>query len=125
MSAPNDHLAATSAPPAVHRRVAWDQQPAAVERRRFLQLGATVGVGASVAASPLLSGLVGARPMPTSVATGQAYVPVAAYPAGVVSGDPSSSGVVLWTRIDPVVAGAGATVGWQVASEPTFAAGSI
>ncbi|QXC60012.1 alkaline phosphatase D family protein [Aquihabitans sp. G128] len=96
-----------------------------MERRRFLQLGATVGVGASVAASPLLSGLVGARPLPTSVATGRAYVPVPAYPAGVVSGDPTSSGIVLWTRIDPVVAGAGTTVGWQVASDPAFPAGSI
>ena len=59
------------------------------------------------------------------MATGAAYVAVAAFPSGVLSGDPTADGVVLWTRIDPAVAGAGATVAWEVASGPGFAAGSI
>lgn len=83
-----------------------------------------MGVGAAVAGTPIGSALARRQPAP-SVASGRAYEPVGQFPAGVASGDPTSDGVVLWTRIDPAVAGAGVAVAWEVADDPTFAGGSI
>ncbi|MBX3287128.1 MAG: alkaline phosphatase D family protein [Actinobacteria bacterium] len=94
-----------------------------MQRRRFLQLGASVGVGAAVASSPLAALARPRRPAP-SAATGRAYQPVGAFPAGVMSGDPSADGVILWTRIDPALAGHGIDVTWEVASSPTFSTGT-
>lgn len=96
-----------------------------MERRRFLQLGATVGVGAAVAGTPLGSALAWRREPSRSVATGRAYEPVAAFPSGVASGDPTGDGVILWTRIDPAVARSGIDVTWEVADDPGFEPGSV
>ena len=96
-----------------------------MDRREFLQFGAAAGVGVAVAGRPLMALAGRARPVPRSLVTGEAYVPVSAFPAGVISGDPDADGVVLWTRIDPVVAGSGVTVQWEVASDPGFGAGTI
>ncbi|MCB0960654.1 MAG: alkaline phosphatase D family protein [Acidimicrobiales bacterium] len=93
-----------------------------MDRRRFLRSSAAVGLAASFA-RPLAAI---ARPgAPTSVATGAAYAPVGAFPSGVASGDPTDDGVILWTRIDPAIAGAGTTVSWEVATDATFSAGSV
>mgnify|MGYP001297134703 CR=1 FL=1 len=97
---------------------------AAVQRRRFLQLGASVGVGAAVASSPLAA-LARSRQPARSAATGGAYQTVGAFPAGVMSGDPTADGVVLWTRVDPALAGRGVDVTWEVAADPAFVAGSV
>lgn len=81
-------------------------------------------MAASIGASPLAA-LAGRTAPARSVATGSTYVAVPAFPSGVLSGDPTTDGVVLWTRIDPTVAGAGTTVTWEVASDPAFGAASI
>lgn len=94
-----------------------------MDRRRFLQYSTAAGVAASFGASPLTA-LARRLPAP-SAATGAAYQPVGAFPSGVLSGDPTADGVVLWTRIDPAVAGAGATVTWEVATDATFGAGTV
>lgn len=60
-----------------------------------------------------------------SVASAIAYTPVAAFPNGVMSGDPAVDGVVLWTHVDPGVAGAGVAVAWEVADSPSFGVGSV
>lgn len=77
-----------------------------------------------MAGSPIGAALA-RRPSVTSVASGRAYASVAQFPAGVASGDPTSDGVILWTRIDPVVAGTGIAVSWEVASDPAFVVGSV
>lgn len=92
-----------------------------VDRRGFLKVTTTVGFGAALAAHPLAA-WAGRAP---SAATGRVFAPVAAFPSGVLSGDPTADGVVLWTRIDPAVAGAGALVAWEVASDPGFGPGTL
>lgn len=95
-----------------------------MDRRRFLQYGTAAGVAASIGASPIAA-LARRLAPPRSAATGAAYAPVGAFPSGVLSGDPTTDGIVLWTRIDPAVAGGGATVTWEVASDAGFAPGAI
>ncbi|HEX7134011.1 MAG TPA: alkaline phosphatase D family protein [Iamia sp.] len=95
-----------------------------MHRRRFLQAGAAAGVGAALAGRPL-SALARLWPPAPSVATGAEYVPVADFPAGVLSGDPTTDGVVLWTRIDPAVAGAGIDVDWEIGTDVAFGAGTV
>ncbi len=95
-----------------------------MHRRRFLQAGASVGVGVALAGRPL-SALGRLVPIAPSVATGAEYVPVAQFPSGVLSGDPTTDGVVLWTRIDPAVAGAGIAVGWEIGTDVAFGPGTV
>lgn len=95
-----------------------------MKRRQFLQMGAASAVVLATGAHPAL----GARrtgPPPRSLVTGRAYAPVAAFPSGILSGDPSTDGVVLWTRIDPVLAGAGATVDWEIGTDPAMTAETV
>ncbi len=66
------------------RATSIDDHPA-VHRRRFLQ----AGVGVSLAGRPLLA-LARLWPAAPSVATGTEYVAVAAFPSGVLSGDPTT-----------------------------------
>ncbi len=56
-----------------------------------------------------------------SVSTSQSQL--STYPQSVASGDPSVSGIVLWTRVDPQAqASTGSTtVAWQIAADPGFA----
>jgi alkaline phosphatase D len=96
-----------------------------VDRRRFLQFGTAAGLASVAGAGPLAAFARGTLPLARSVASGRSYAPVGAFPSGVLSGDPTSDGVVLWTRIDPMVAGAGVTVDWEVASDPGFAPASL
>lgn len=93
-----------------------------MDRRDFLRSGTAAGLVLAVAGRPLASSLAGPA---RSVATGKVYEPVAAFPSGVISGDPDADGVVLWTRIDPAVAGAGIAVTWEVASHPDFAPATL
>ena len=95
---------------------------AVVDRRRFLQLSASAGLGLAVAGTPA-STAVG-RAATRSVATGAPYEPVAAYPAGVISGDPTSSAILLWTRIDPTLAKT-TEVTWELGRSAAFEAGSV
>jgi phosphodiesterase/alkaline phosphatase D-like protein len=95
-----------------------------MDRRRFLQYGTAAGMSVAVAGGPLAAWARQLAP-PRSVATGSAYVPVAQFPSGVLSGDPTSDGVVLWTRIDPVTAGSGVDVAWEVATDPGFGPGTV
>ena len=44
------------------------------------------------------------------------------FPQSVASGDPTSNGVVLWTRVDPNSQVAGDQIAWQIAADPAFAA---
>lgn len=96
-----------------------------MDRRRFLQAGTTVGVGAALAAHPLSAWAGRLGPRPRSVATRADYLPVATFPSGVLSGDPTTGGVVLWTRVDPATAGSGVTVGWEIGTDPSFGPGTI
>lgn len=96
-----------------------------MDRRRFLQAGTTVGVGAALAAHPLSAWAGRLGPPPRSVATRADYLPVATFPSGVLSGDPTTDGVVLWTRVDPATAGSGVTVGWEIGTDPSFGPGTI
>lgn len=96
-----------------------------MDRRRFLQFGTAAGVTAAFASGPLAALARGVLPPPMSVATGQRYLAVDEFPSGVLSGDPTDDGVVLWTRIDPTVAGAGIEVAWEVADTASFVPGSI
>lgn len=48
------------------------------------------------------------------------------FPQSVAAGDPNPFGAVLWTRIDPEVAGRGRLiVEWQIATDPDFMQGSV
>lgn len=42
------------------------------------------------------------------------------FPQGIASGDPAPRGIVLWTRIDPTIAGPKARLGWEIARHPDF-----
>lgn len=96
-----------------------------MDRRKFLQYGTAAGLSVAIGSGPLRAFARGTRPLPRSVATGRAYTPVAAFPSGVISGDPLGDGVVLWTRVDPAVAGSGVDVDWEVATDAAFGPGSI
>ena len=93
-----------------------------VDRRRFLQLSASAGLGLAVAGTPAASAL--GRTATRSIATGAPYEPVPAFPAGVISGDPTSGAVLLWTRIDPALTKA-TQVAWELSRSSTFEAGSV
>lgn len=84
----------------------------------------SAGVGVALAGRPL-SALARLWPAAPSVATGVAYVPVPAFPSGVLSGDPAADGVVLWTRIDPAVAGAGVAVDWEIGTDVGLGPGTV
>ena len=99
-----------------------------MDRRRFLQ--ATVAAGAGLALWP--DGGLGpspagaAAPAPFHAATGGVYVPSPWFPGGVLSGDPLPGAVMLWTRPDPSLdTGSGIATGWEVATEPSFASGTV
>lgn len=79
----------------------------------------------AIGSGPLGALARGARPPARSVATGLAFSPVAEFPSGILSGDPLSDGVVLWTRIDPATAGSGIDVDWEVATDAAFGAGTV
>jgi alkaline phosphatase D len=92
---------------------------ATTSRRSFLTGGALLGGALAVGvALPRHATAAGAPPLPGDP-----------FPLGVASGDPSTNGVVLWTRLalDPLaddglggVPGAGYGVTWQVAADPRF-----
>lgn len=96
-----------------------------MDRRRFLQYGTAAGITAAIGSGPMRALARGARPLAPSVATGRAFAPVAEFPSGVISGDPLSDGVILWTRIDPAAAGSGIDVDWEVATDASFGAGAV
>jgi len=96
-----------------------------VDRRKFLQYGTAAGITVAIGSGPLRAFARSARPLALSVATGTAFTPVAEFPSGVISGDPLSDGVILWTRIDPVTAGSGVDVDWEVATDASFGAGTV
>jgi len=98
-----------------------EDRPNRVGRRGFLRGAAIAGAGAAVP--------VGLGPFTPASATdsapfaGAAACDPRAWPLGVASGDPRPDSVVLWTRVDPEVAGGGAlTVHWQVATDANFTA---
>jgi len=96
-----------------------------MDRRRFLQYGTAATVGAAVSGGPLGALAQTLRPRARSVATGAAFTAVSQFPSGVASGDPTADGVVLWTRIDPALAGAGIDVDWEVATDVGFGPGAV
>jgi alkaline phosphatase D len=96
-----------------------------VDRRKFLQYGTAAGISVAIGSGPLRAFARSGQPLARSVATGQAFVPVAEFPSGVLSGDPLSTGVILWTRIDPATAGTGIDVDWEVATDVGFGPGTI
>ena len=93
--------------------------PPAPSRRSFLAGGLALG-------GALAAGVVLPRSASAAVSPRLSGNP---FTLGVASGDPSSSGVVLWTRLalDPLaddglgsVPGAGHDLRWQLATEPRF-----
>ena len=95
-----------------------------MDRRDFLRTGASLGVGAALVGSPLVAAARSLATAPSAV-DGRAFVPVPAFPSGVLSGDPTSDGVVLWTRVDPGLVGPGAVVAWEIGTDRGFGAGSV
>ena len=85
-----------------------------VNRRRFLS-GAALATG-----SLLIAGCDGTRSRPEGGYTDDPFS------LGVASGDPTSNGIVLWTRIaphplDPVdPASPPVSVGWEISEDPRF-----
>ncbi|MGI4799652.1 MAG: alkaline phosphatase D family protein [Janthinobacterium lividum] len=50
----------------------------------------------------------------------------ATFPQSVAAGDPNPNGCVIWTRVSPLVVGAGLQqAAWQIASDPGFAPATI
>ena len=96
-----------------------------MDRRKFLQYGTAAGITVAVGSGPLRAFARSSRPLARSVATGKAFTPVAEFPSGIISGDPLSDGVILWTRIDPGTAGSGVDVDWEVATDAAFGPGTV
>jgi alkaline phosphatase D len=87
-----------------------------VTRRRFLEMTAALGTGAI--ALPLIGSLdLAGGASPAALPPG--YVP--SYPDGVISGDPTPTGGIIWTRLGPPAAPAPLPVMWEVATDETFA----
>jgi alkaline phosphatase D len=79
-----------------------------MDRRDFLRAGAgTFGLAA-------LGGLA------VACTPGTGGTPSSVWSAGVASGLHSPSEVVLWTRVEPLLAPTVTSVDWQVASDPSF-----
>lgn len=99
-----------------------------MDRRRFLQVVGAAGAGWVVLDRVPTLRPAGAAPVPPplSAATGDAYVASELFTDGVMSGDPSAAGFVLWTRVhselDP---GDGAPVSWEVARDPEFTPSAV
>ena len=105
--------------------------PPPLDRREFLKalgLAATVPVLASCGDSASPNGAVpagGEAPIPavpqavTLPAPGSGDA-AAVFPYSVASGDPTASGAVLWTRLDPAAVRAGEDVFWQIAGDEAF-----
>ena len=85
-----------------------------VGRRRFIELLA--GAGASAA-------LLTALDTPVLALAGQSVAPAAwapTFPDGVMCGDPSPDGTVLWTRVGPPPVPQAVEVAWEVAADAGF-----
>lgn len=85
--------------------------PATYDRRTFLRRAGLTGA-AGAAGALITAGA--ARP---AAAQDDAFAP---FHHGVASGDPTSSTVVLWTRITPDATGASIPVSWEIATDDTF-----
>jgi alkaline phosphatase D len=115
-------------------RVTSTRHDPVVDRRRFLQVGAGVGLGAAALGGALVAlgtdddhepggdagATSGAGQPSVAEVLARPYEPVAAFPSGVLSGDPTGDAVLLWTRIDPAEADddGGADVDWVLARDP-------
>ena len=132
-------MTAADAPP---YRPSNDGWVSAMERRDFLRkLGAgAVGWAAAGAATNALEhpAYQGQVPLiPTADAAGltspftinpQATPQnqAATFPQSVAAGDPNPNGCVIWTRVSPLVVGSGLQqAAWQIATDPSFASGTI
>lgn len=104
-----------------------------LSRRALLQRLSLLALGAGTA--PLLKACADSAPAdegrlerpPTAVVTpGLALPPPGAgdadtvFPSSLASGDPTPSGVILWTRLEPTALQAGEDVLWQVAEDEAF-----
>jgi alkaline phosphatase D len=70
--------------------------------------------------SPAAAGF-GAADLNTLFNINPAYTPeqqAEMFPQSVASGDPSVTGIVLWTRVDPVWQSPDGMLGWQIAADP-------
>jgi hypothetical protein len=118
-----------------------------MQRRSFLRAAATAGAVAWVTpVHQILSAVGSAQTYPNQVPfvsdpglaglnpediqslfeIGPAFTPqdqLATYPQSVASGDPQSTGIVLWTRIAPTAMGAPSAdnIAWQIAADAGFA----
>ena len=122
-----------------------------MQRRTFMHVAATVSAVAwTTSIRKLVGATLGGRPYPNQVpvvgdvqSSGLSADDVSqlfaldpdftvqqqssTYPQSVASGDPQPNGIVLWTRIAPAAMGdpSAGMVAWQIASNSTFAPGSI
>jgi phosphodiesterase/alkaline phosphatase D-like protein len=87
----------------------------AVGRRRFMELLA--GAGASAA----LLGTIDRSALAFAATTAEPSTWVPSFPDGVMSGDPSHDGSVLWTRLGAPVGETPIEVTWEVAADDGFA----
>ena len=101
--------------------------PPPLDRRTFLQsLGAAVLLtGCGDSGAPFTAGAApeavpAAMPSPVTLPSPGSGDAIAVFPSGVASGDPTPSGVVLWTRIAPAALRAGEDVLWQIAEDEAF-----
>ncbi len=122
-----------------------------MQRRTFMHVAATVSAVAwTTSIRKLVGATLGGQPYPNQVpvvgnveSSGLSVDDVSqlfaldpdftvqqqssTYPQSVASGDPQPNGIVLWTRIAPAAMGnpSAGMVAWQIASNSTFAPGSI
>lgn len=88
----------------------------AVTRRRFLELLAATGAGAMVVSSGASAAAASWLAPAGEVGAASATV----FPSGVMAGDPTPTGSVLWTQVSRPANGATVPVTWEVATDASF-----
>ena len=105
-----------------------DASPEDVDRRRFLRSVAAATAGGGLASvlgdrdvvQPVAAADLDRRPH-AAVDVDPAADPDAVFPQSVMSGGPTPSGAIVWTRLDPDAAARNGTLVCQVATDADFA----